>query len=96
MTSLYIDRCCGVSFWCDLLVYKEIRKTNSKLSGQQSTGRQSLIVYKCEDIPQNILEMLNASKNASIAQLEKDISTEENVENVLSCRNEVFDILKVY
>ena len=39
--------------------------------------------------------MLNASKNASIAQLEKDISTEENVENALSCRNEIFDILKV-
>jgi F-type H+-transporting ATPase subunit b len=43
---------------------------------------------------QNMLDLMNTKKNLTIAKLEKDIETEKKVEGVLSCRDEVFDIIR--
>ncbi len=41
------------------------------------------------------MDGLNVGKKARIEQLNKQIATEQNVENVLSIRSEIFDIIKV-
>ena len=46
-------------------------------------------------LSQGILNALSMERNAVISDLEENIKTEENVENVLSIRNEVFEIIKV-
>ena len=46
-------------------------------------------------LPQAILDQLNEGKLATITSLERGIADYENVETELSCRRDVFEIMRV-
>ena len=46
-------------------------------------------------LPQAILDKFNEDKQAVVSNLEKRIADQESVETILSCRKDVFEIMRV-